>query len=201
MRHKARFKLGEPEMQPSIITSSRRAGDARPPNFYRRQRLRLQPSSLWAPQRFQVYRVQEGDDFGLFKDRRKGGFSNQPRRLGPGGWIILNDPSHHQRIEEQSDGGQVLSLRRPASRMLIQPCPHVIGLYTLEFQHAGRTKCQKCARPPDKRFLYWDCAPALPRAPGRSPQFWLGPILKFPLTDQREPAALPLFLAAIPLAS
>ena len=47
--------------------------------------------------------------------------------------------------EEQPDSRQVLPLRRSASRMLIQPCPHVIGLYTLEFQPAGRTKCQKGA--------------------------------------------------------
>jgi hypothetical protein len=87
-------------------------------------------------------RVQERYDFGLFKDRSMGGFSNQPRRLGAGSWIILNDPSHHQRIKEQPDGRQVLPLRRPASRMLIQPCPHVIGLYTLKFESAGRTKAK-----------------------------------------------------------
>src|SRR6266478_3532939 len=104
-----------------------------------------------------------------------GGFSNQPRRPGPGGWIILNNPSHHQRIEKQPDDRQVLPLRRPASRMLIQPCPHVIGLYTLKFELTCRTKSQKMsARPPDKRFAYWDCAHALPRAQGRSPLFWLG---------------------------
>jgi hypothetical protein len=60
-------------------------------------------------------------DFDLFKDRSLRGFSNKPRRSGPGGWIIFNDPSHHQRIEEQPDGRQMLPLRRPASRMLIQP--------------------------------------------------------------------------------
>ena len=37
--------------------------------------------------------------------------SNQPRRLGAGGWIILKYPSHHQGIEEQPDGRQVLPLR------------------------------------------------------------------------------------------
>ena len=63
------------------------------------------------------------------KDRSMGGFSNQPRRPCTGGWIILNDPSHHQRIEEQPDGRQVLSLCRPASRMLIKPRSHVIGFY------------------------------------------------------------------------
>ena len=36
------------------------------------------------------------------------------------------------------------------------------------------------AMPPDKRFAYWDCAPALPRAQGRSPRFWLGSILRCP---------------------
>jgi hypothetical protein len=47
-----------------------------------------------------------------------GGFSNQPRRPGPGGWIILNNPSHHQRIKEQPDGCQVLPLRRPAAGLV-----------------------------------------------------------------------------------
>ena len=65
------------------------------------------------------------------EDRSMRGFSNQPRRLGAGGWIILNYPSHHQRIEKQPHRRQVLPqvlpLRRPASRMLIQPCPHVIA--------------------------------------------------------------------------
>ena len=75
-----------------------------------------------------------------------GGFPNQPRRPGPGAWIILNNPSHHQGIEEQSDGRQVLPLRRPASRMLIQPCPHVIGLYTLELELSGRTKYQESSK-------------------------------------------------------
>ena len=48
-------------------------------------------------------------------------------------------------------------------------------------------KPKMSAKPPDKRFAYLDCAPALPRAQGRSPRFWLAPILKFPLIDQREP--------------
>jgi hypothetical protein len=39
-------------------------------------------------------------------------------------------------------------------------------------------------KPPDKRFAYWDCARALPRAQGRSQRFWLGSILKFPLLDR-----------------
>ena len=47
-------------------------------------------------------------------NRSMGGFPNQPRRPGPGRWIIFNDPSHHQRIKEQPDGRQVLPLRRPA---------------------------------------------------------------------------------------
>jgi hypothetical protein len=38
-----------------------------------------------------------------------GGFSNQPRRLGAGSWIKLNDSSHHERIEEQPDGPGVVS--------------------------------------------------------------------------------------------
>jgi hypothetical protein len=38
---------------------------------------------------------------------------------------------------------KVLPLRRPASRMLIQPRAHVIGLYTLKLELTGRTKCQK----------------------------------------------------------
>jgi hypothetical protein len=42
-------------------------------------------------------------------------------------------------------------------------------------------KPKMSARPPDKRFAYWDCARARPRAQGRSPQFWLGSILKCPL--------------------
>ena len=63
---------------------------------------------------------QYADDFGFFEDRGMGGFSNQPRRPGAGSWIILHYPSHHQGIEEQPDGRQVLPLRRPASRMLIQ---------------------------------------------------------------------------------
>src|SRR5277367_1230735 len=46
------------------------------------------------------------------------------------------------------------------------------------------------AMPPDKRFAYWDCAPALPRARGRSPRFWLGSILRCPLIDQRPPETL-----------
>ena len=33
------------------------------------------------------------------EDRSMGEFSNQPRRLGAGGWIILNYPSHQERIE------------------------------------------------------------------------------------------------------
>src|SRR4029077_13471845 len=72
-----------------------------------------------------------------------GGFSNQPRWRGPGRWIILNNPSHHQRIKEQPDGRQVLPLRRPASRMLIQPGPHVIGFYVFELKLTCRTKSQK----------------------------------------------------------
>src|SRR4029077_10601360 len=46
------------------------------------------------------------------------------------------------------------------------------------------------AMPPDTRFAYWDYAHALPRAQGRSPRFWLGSILKFPLIDQSEQEAL-----------
>ena len=57
------------------------------------------------------------------------------------------------------------------------------------------------AMPPDKRFAYWDCAPALPRAPGRSPRFWLGSLLKFPLADQRAPVSLLQSRSANPLAS
>jgi hypothetical protein len=36
--------------------------------------------------------------------------------------------------DDRPDGRQVLPLRRSASRMLIQPCPHVIGLYTLKLE-------------------------------------------------------------------
>ena len=71
------------------------------------------------------------------------GFSHQPRRLGAASGIVLNYPSHHQRIEEQSDGRQVLSLRRPASRMLIQPGAYVIGFYVFELKLTCRTKSQK----------------------------------------------------------
>jgi hypothetical protein len=48
-------------------------------------------------------------------------------------------------------------------------------------------------------FAYWDCAHALPKAQeaqGRSPQFWLGSILKYPERDQREPEALLQSLSA-----
>src|ERR1700732_2096548 len=57
------------------------------------------------------------------------------------------------------------------------------------------------ATPPDKRFAYWNYAHALPRAQGRSPRFWLGPILKCPLIDQSEQEALLQSLSANPLAS
>jgi hypothetical protein len=46
----------------------------------------------------------------FLKRTELGGFSNQPRRLDPGGWIIVNDASRHQRIEEQPDSRQVLPL-------------------------------------------------------------------------------------------
>ena len=57
------------------------------------------------------------------------------------------------------------------------------------------------AMPPDTRFAYWDYAHALPRAQARSPRFWLGSILKFPLIDQSEQEALLQSLSANPLAS
>jgi len=41
-------------------------------------------------------------------------------------------------------------------------------------------KPKMSATPPDKRFAYWDCAPALPTAQGRPPRFWLGSILRRP---------------------
>ena len=59
--------------------------------------------------------------------------------------LYSTNPSHHQRIEEQPDSRQVLSLRRPASRMLIQPRAHVIGFYVFEFKLTRRTKCQEFA--------------------------------------------------------
>jgi hypothetical protein len=62
-------------------------------------------------------------------------------------------------------------------------------------------KPRMSAKPPDKRFAYWDCAPALPKVPGRSPRFWLGSILKFPLADQSAPVSLPQSRTAKPLAS
>src|ERR1700760_2949589 len=57
------------------------------------------------------------------------------------------------------------------------------------------------AMPPDKRFAYWDCAPVLPRVQGRSPRFWLGPILRCPLIDQRKPETLLQSPSVKPLAS
>ncbi len=36
------------------------------------------------------------------------------------------------------------------------------------------------AKPLDKRFAYWDCAPALLRAQERSPRSWLGSMLRCP---------------------
>jgi hypothetical protein len=64
-------------------------------------------------------------------------------------------------------------------------------LLRLRAQADGQNKKPKMsAKPPDKRFAYWDCAHGLPRALAMSPRFWLGPILKFPLIDQRESEAL-----------
>jgi len=57
------------------------------------------------------------------------------------------------------------------------------------------------AMPPDKRFAYWDCARALPRAQGRSPRSWLGSTVKCPQRDQREPEPPFRSRSANPLAS
>ena len=59
-----------------------------------------------------------------------------PRRPGAGGRIILNNPSHHQRIEERPDGHQVLPLRRPCS----------LGLAVLLLKLCGRDL--RCQNPP-----------------------------------------------------
>src|SRR6266436_622971 len=50
---------------------------------------------------------------------------------------------------------------------------------------AANKKPEMSAKPPDKRFVYSDCAHALPRAPGTSQQFWLGSIPKCLEADQR----------------
>src|SRR5277367_328912 len=66
---------------------------------------------------------------------------------------------------------------------------------------APNKKPKMSAMPPDKRFVYWDCAPALPRVQGRSPRFWLGSILRYPLVDQRPPETFLHSLPGNPLAS
>jgi hypothetical protein len=57
------------------------------------------------------------------------------------------------------------------------------------------------ARLPDKRFVCWDCAHALPTAQGTFQRFWLGPILRCPQRDQGELAVLLQSLCENPLAS
>ena len=62
-------------------------------------------------------------------------------------------------------------------------------------------KPKMSAKPPVKRFAYWDCAPALPRVQGMCPRFWPGSILRSPLIDQRAPVSLLQSRSANPLAS
>jgi hypothetical protein len=68
-----------------------------------------------------------------------------PRVPCTGRWIIFDDPSHHQRIEGQSErplNVASVSTCFPDADPAIQPCP-TDRTFTLKFELTCRTKSQK----------------------------------------------------------
>ena len=110
-----------------------------------------------------------------------GGFPNQPWRPGAEGGSTQQPlaSSANRRATGRPPGVASVSTCFPDADPAMPP--HDRPLHSRVRARGPNKKPKMSAMPPDKRFAYWDCAHALPRAPRRSPRFWLGPMLKFPL--------------------
>jgi hypothetical protein len=129
---------------------------------------------------------QESRNLGLFKNRSTRRFSDQLGRLGSGGRVILDPP--------RASSGDRRAIGPPPGVASESTCFPDVDLTRRLRDRPLRFRAQAdvpsktpemSAKPPDKRFVYLDCARALPRAPGTSQRFWLGSILKCPEADQR----------------